>query len=68
MSNKVKRGLGLLVVAAIAWLVALALSRIEPRGDALGLLLLIPSLAAGVAMVGGLVGGLFLLAWGLLRD
>lgn len=68
MSMKVKRGLGLLVVALIGWLVALALSQIETDGTFEALLLLIPTLVAGVALIGGLVGGLALIAWGLLRD
>ena len=66
MDTKVRRGLGLLVVAVIAFLAALALS---PAWDGSGgwrtagqWVQLLVTLAAGCALVGGLV----LLAWGLL--
>lgn len=68
MSVKVKRGLGLLVVAAIAFLLLLPLTQASPSGDAASALLAGGTIAAGVALLGGLVGGLALLAWGLLRD
>lgn len=60
MSVKVKRGLGLLVVALIVFLIGYATSEgngPSPFTDLLG----------GVAVLLGLVG-LVLLAWGLLRD
>lgn len=67
MSMKVKRGLGLLVVAAMGWLLGLALLNAPAAGFA-GVLVFIGLLVALIAAIGGLVGGLGLLAWGLLRD
>lgn len=66
---KVKRGLGLLVVAVIAFLLAVAIAQTATgHGDAVDLIawpvvlvLALGCLAAGLA-------GLVLLAWGLLRD
>lgn len=60
---KAKRGLGLLVVAAIAFLGALTLAQ-GNGGDATGGAVL----ALSWVTVGCAVGGLGLLAWGLLRD
>lgn len=62
MSVKVRRGLGLLVVAVVAWLITFGLLQAEATplvvlAGAFGLLTLA---AAGVGVV--------LLAWGLLRD
>lgn len=68
MSWKVKRGLGLLVVAAIGWLIGLPLTHTSPSSDLAAALVVAATLAAVVAFVGGLIGGLALLAWGLLRD
>jgi hypothetical protein len=62
MPMKVKRGLGLLVVAFAAWLVAYP-SLQESSGWAMAI-----SFVAGTVFVLALVGGLVLLAWGLLRD
>lgn len=62
MPVKVKRGLGLLVVAFAAWLVAYP--AMQGTSDLTALL----SLVAGAVMALSLVGGLVLLAWGLLRD
>lgn len=60
MSTKVKRGLGLLVVAAIGYLLVNAAH--ETDGPAL-------LEASGYLLAAiGLIGGLSLLAWGLLRD
>lgn len=66
MSLKVKRGLGLLVVALLGYLVvSLGQSLIEDDR---------PTLGGGIEALGwagvavGLLGGLVLLAWGLLRD
>lgn len=63
MSVKVKRGLGLLVVALIALFVQwLAYSGTRTTWtDAVGVI-------AGMVLLIGVVGGLVLLAWGLLRD
>lgn len=68
MENKVKRGLGLLVVALIAWLGAMALMQVDAVGGVAGALTLVLSMALALAFLVGLVGGLALLAWGLLRD
>ena len=66
MNAKVRRGLGLLVVSVIAFLIALALSGAwggsgawRTTGQWVQLLALLVTLVA-------LVGGLVLLAWGLL--
>jgi len=67
MSVKVKRGLGLLVVAVIGWLLGLVLLQ-APADGAVGIVVLVGLLVAAVAAIGGLLGGLGLLAWGLLRD
>lgn len=68
MPDKVKRGLGLLVVALVAWLAGIVLTQIPADDGLAAVLLLIPLLVTGVATIGGLVGGLALIAWGLLRD
>lgn len=64
-----KRGLGLLVVAAIALLIALPMAQSAGPDSTLGGVvftgvLLIAALGFWAALIGGLV----LLAWGLLRD
>lgn len=61
MPVKVKRGLGLLVVAAVGYLLVNAA---QESGGGLVAVETVGWLLAAV----GLVGGLFLLAWGLLRD
>lgn len=66
--NKVKRGLGLLVVAFAAWLAAMVLMQAGPTGGLAGVVLLLAGLVAGLTFIGCLVAGLGLLAWGLLRD
>lgn len=63
MSVKVKRGLGLLVVAVLAWLATIALLQ-APASVPTFLALAV----TGIATLGALLGGLVLLAWGLLRD
>lgn len=65
MPTKVKRGLGLLAVAAIGYLLVNAAQEQGP-GYGLGLQLL--EGAGWLLAAVGLVGGLGLLAWGLLRD
>ena len=67
MSVKVKRGLGLLVVAAIGWLLGLVLLQ-APADGAASIFVFVGLAAAACAAIGGLLGGLGLLAWGLLRD
>ena len=69
MSNKVRRGLGLLAVSALGLVVGLAMLQIADRPDpGLALWLSLPvMIAAVIAFWGGLIGGLVLLAWGLLR-
>jgi hypothetical protein len=62
MSTKVKRGLGLLVVAVIAWGIGFA----SMQSTALIPALL--TLVAGLTMVVCVVVGLVMIAWGLLRD
>jgi preprotein translocase subunit Sss1 len=65
MPTKVKRGLGLLVLAAIGYLVASAGG--DMRESAYTTSQIVES--AGLLLVAvGLIGGLGLLAWGLLRD
>ena len=62
MSVKVKRGLGLLVIAVLAWAVQWVVSYDD--GDAaivMGMLARLALLVSGAA-------GLVLVAWGLLRD
>ena len=69
MSVKVKRGLGLLVVAAIALLVALPLLQADaPNNEAAEVAMLVLMLVVGLGFWISLVAGLALLAWGLLRD
>lgn len=64
MSWKVKRGLGLLVVAAIGYLIVNA----GQESTSSGTVLMVTELVGWLAVAVGLVGGLILLAWGLLRD
>ena len=61
MSEKVRTGLGLVVVAVLAWLVSVPLS----SDDAAPLLRMVGGLAALIAVVTGIVG-LAMLAVGLL--
>lgn len=68
MPDKVKRGLGLLVIALAAWLIGIVLVQIPADDGLAAVLLLIPLLVVGVAAIGGLIGGLALIAWGLLID
>lgn len=68
MPVKVKRGLGLLVVAVIGCLVLQVLVQIEPGGGAETVLLVGATVVSGLVFLGGLACGLVLLAWGLLRD
>ena len=68
MPEKVKRGLGLLVVAVIAWAISAVLVQIDTNNTAAQLLVGLPLIAAGLVALGCLVGGLVLVAWGLLRD
>lgn len=69
MSLKVKRGLGLLVVAAIALLVAIPLLQADaPNNEAAEVLMLVLMLVVGLGFWISLVAGLVLLAWGLLRN
>lgn len=69
MSWKVKRGLGLLVIAAIALLVALPLLQADAPDSTLGSAAFVAALlVAGIGFWVALIGGLGLLAWGLLRD
>ena len=62
MPTKVKRGLGLLVVAVIAYLIANPLVKQESMPA-----LLVGVVAIWICVLAALVG-LVLLAWGLLRD
>ena len=64
MPEKVKRGIGLVVVAVIAWAIGLTLT--QSGGD--GPLVTAALLATGLVGVVGFFGGLALVAWGLLRD
>lgn len=60
MSVKVKRGLGLLVVAVLAWVVQQAVVDHSPPAAVEFLLLAVAAAC--------LLSGLVLLAWGLLAD
>lgn len=68
MTKKVRRGVGLLVLAALAALVAFLVgwARSDPGPD--NFLLVATHWLAFVAMIGSVLGGLALIAWGLLRD
>ena len=64
-----KRGLGLLVVALIAWLAALLLMQVDATTSTIGgLVVLIAAVIVSLTFIAALIGGLGLLAWGLLRD
>lgn len=67
MSDKVKRGLGLLVVAAIGYLVVFAVRGDDGMASPGGPAAIIEAIGYLMAAV-GLIGGLLLLAWGLLRE
>lgn len=67
MPVKVKRGLGLLVIAAIGFLLGLVLLNTNAAGAA-EIPVFVGLLVALAAFFGGIIGGLGLLAWGLLRD
>jgi len=64
MTKKVKRGLGLLVVASMA--LGIGLFAQLGRGEYLTLEWL--AVGASLTMVASAAGGLCLIAWGLLRD
>lgn len=68
MPVKVKRGLGLLVVALIGFLVLLVALRAPAESTPAQVVVIAGLLAGGIALFGGLFGGLAMLAWGLLRD
>lgn len=67
MSMKVKRGLGLLVVAAIGYLIVFAAQGDDGMASPGGPTAILEAMGYLLAAV-GLIGGLILLAWGLLRD
>lgn len=62
MSVKVRRGLGLLVAAAVVWLVAFGLLQADTTP------LAVLAVVFGAAAFAGAVAGVALLIWGLLRD
>lgn len=64
MSMKVKRGLGLLVVALIGYFAVHA----AQSGDATNTAVASVEFIGWLVVAVGLIGGLGLLAWGLLRD
>lgn len=69
MSDKVKRGLGWLAVAALGWLASLLLLQMDADGPGLAAGLLgTARVVATAAAIGGLAIGLGLLAWSLLRE
>lgn len=75
MPMKVRRGLGLLVVAVISFLLLNVTVRVtdslaarDGAAEIAGWGVLIVSVVLMLAMLGGLVGGLVMIAWGLLRD
>jgi Zn-dependent protease len=59
--NRTKRGLGLLGIAAVAWLVAFAVSASHTYNAAL---VMLGGLAV-VVLVAAFLGGLVLVVWGL---
>ena len=63
MDARIRRGLGLLVVAVIAFLVLWSVAGIDTNAAWRALI----ELVAGLALLGALFGGLGLLAYGLLR-
>lgn len=67
MSVKVKRGLGLLVVAVIAFLIGTLIDQAD-RSGGLGAFVGIAYVLSALVMLGAFCGGLVLLAWGLLRE
>ena len=68
MSEKVKRGLGMLAVGALGFIALLVLSKLPAEGDTSGSIVTTLLLAAWLAFIVGLVWGLVLVAWGFLRD
>lgn len=68
MPTKVKRGLGLLVLALLGWILGWVLTSAGAADSWLWPIALVGLIAAVVLAIGGLVGGLVLIAWGLLRD
>lgn len=69
MTTKVRRGLGLLVLAPLALLIAFGSLRATDGMDNQFVMwpLLILCVVAGITFWVSLIGGLGLLAWGLLR-
>lgn len=67
MSWKMRRGLGLLVVAAIGYLIVFAAQGDDGMASPGGPSAILEAIGYLMAAV-GLIGGLGLLAWGLLRD
>lgn len=69
MNTKVRRGLGLLVVAVIAFLATglLASAHGDISAGAGGVAVGAAYVVSAVVMVAAFFGGLLLLAWGLLR-
>lgn len=65
MTERVRRGLGLVVVAVIAVLITALMSNTDAAGS--GVVDVLTVLAGWVALIAGL-GGLVLIALGLLRD
>jgi len=63
MPEKVKRGLGLLVLAVACWIPGLAINNSDP--DSSGLQALGNLLAIGMLLFG--IAGLVFLVWGLLK-
>lgn len=70
-TTKVRRGIGLLLLGGILWLVAVAVSAVADGAfgpnDPVGWAVILLALAALVAGLGCALAGLVLLLWGLLR-
>lgn len=64
MTEKVKRGLGLIVLAPLLWLVATVIDSAGTRGEGIWIFKELGLMAAALSVTCGLV----LIAWGLLRD
>lgn len=70
MPVKVKRGLGLLVVAVLAFIALNVTVRIGDgtESDLVSWPMFVLSLVVALGMLGSAIFGLILVAWGLLRD
>lgn len=68
MQNKMKRGLGLLLLAVPLWVIALLLARWDYPDGFMEWVVPIATLLLFLGAVGCVIVGLALMIWGLLRD